>query len=310
MGRRRRRSAGRTLHGVLLIDKPAGPTSFKVVDRVRRALDVAKAGHTGTLDPFATGLLVLCLDRATPLVAYLTSADKRYRAEIELGVATDTYDCDGEVQFRADDQAIDAVDAAMLEAAMVPLRGQIEQRPPAYSAIKVDGERLYAKARRGEVVEAPLRSVNVLQFELIKREGRHLTCDVHCTKGTYVRSLAHDLGQALGVGAHLSGLRRITVGPFKVDDAIGLETLEADPSTAVGQALTMTQATAHYRTLITTESQANRIKNGQPVVVLNHESGIWRAIEPSGRLLAMLEISDSGSVKILRGFATVPLDGS
>lgn len=216
--------------GLLLVDKPSGCTSHDVVSRVRRVLGLKRVGHAGTLDPMATGLLVLAADRATRLLGHLALTDKTYRATIRLGVSTDSDDADGTVTGTVDATGLD--DDAVA-AAMAALTGDLLQVPSAVSAIKVDGRRAYERVRAGERVELAARPVTVGRFDLIaparRADGRiDLDVTVDCTTGTYVRSLARDLGAALGVGGHLTALRRTRVGPFGLDDS------PAGSSTAAG----------------------------------------------------------------------------
>ena len=209
--------------GVIVVDKPAGMTSHDVVDEVRRRFHTKKVGHAGTLDPDATGVLVLGVGRATRLLPFTQGAPKRYRAGLRFGVTTDTQDASGAVleerppSFTEED----------LRAVLTKFTGQIEQVPPMVSAVKVGGERLYKKARRGEEVERPLRRVTVYSLEPVSvdlaRHAVHL--DVECSGGTYVRTLAHDIGETLGCGAHLTSLRRTSSGGFTEDDAVILEDL-------------------------------------------------------------------------------------
>lgn len=208
---------------VLPVDKPGGVSSFGVLRRLRPLLGTRKIGHAGTLDPMATGLLVCLVGRgATRLQDQFMGLPKTYTGTIRLGVVTDSYDADGEVTEERDASGITD---AQLDAARQRFLGDIEQRPPMYSAVKVGGERLYKKARRGEEVERAARPVSVYRFDLTGRRGDEVDFVVECSKGTYVRSLAHDLGGVLGVGAHLAALRRSAVGPFSVDEAWTLEGL-------------------------------------------------------------------------------------
>jgi tRNA pseudouridine55 synthase len=201
--------------GLALVDKPAGITSHDVVDRVRRALDTRKVGHAGTLDPMATGLLVVGVGRTTRLLRFLGDLPKTYEGAGILGVETTTLDADGEVVHR---RSVDVTPQRLGEA-MAALVGDIEQRPPAYSAVKVGGERLYRAARQGRIVEAPLRRVHVDSFALTRFEPPRFHFVVRCSGGTYVRSLVATVGERLGCGAHLAALRRTAVGPFTVASA-------------------------------------------------------------------------------------------
>lgn len=225
------------LHGLLLVDKPGLPagvdpkvvdrllTSHDVVQRVRRWSGQRRIGHTGTLDPMASGLLLLCLGAATRLVEYYQGHDKSYLAEISLGASTDTYDAMGEV---VDEQPVPALTGDQLEAALRQFQGTIEQKPPIYSALKQDGESLHRKARRGEAVEVAARSVTIHRLDLIDFLPPSLIrVRVYSSVGTYVRSLAHDLGKTLGTVAHLSALRRETVGHFTLADAHSLDAIES-----------------------------------------------------------------------------------
>jgi tRNA pseudouridine55 synthase len=212
--------------GLLVVDKPAGWTSHDVVARVRRLAGTRRVGHAGTLDPMATGVLVLGLGRATRLLGHLALHDKDYDAAITLGITTETDDAEGEVVASSDV----AWTVEQAQAAMAGLTGEIRQVPPAYSAIKVAGQRSYARARAGEDVELAARTVTVSRFVLVGVDGSVLTAGVTCSSGTYVRALARDLGAALGTGGHLSALRRTRVGAYGLGEARPLAELEkADP---------------------------------------------------------------------------------
>jgi tRNA pseudouridine55 synthase len=208
---------------VLLVDKPKGWTSFDVIRRLRRTLGVRKMGHAGTLDPMATGLLIVLVGRATKLMNRFMMLPKVYEGTLRLGEVTPTYDAESEVTERRDATVITE---SALESARTRFLGEIEQQPPAYSAVKVGGERLYKKARRGEEVERPLRKVRIDEFDILDRQGVDVSFRVRCSKGTYIRSLAHDLGTALGVGAHLVALRRTAIGSYTVDHAWTIAGLE------------------------------------------------------------------------------------
>ncbi len=222
MGRGRRATTG-LLHGIVIVDKPAGWTSHDVVGRVRRLTRERRVGHAGTLDPAATGVLPVLVGDATKVVEFLSDADKGYRAEITLGIETDSYDIDGTVSatFGGDLPGIAEIDRAL-----AGFRGPIRQLPPMHSAIRINGERLYEAARRGETIERETRSITIHRFEILSWEAPVLTVEIDCSKGTYIRSLAHDLGQALGTGAYLSNLVRTWTGPFRIDEAWALADLE------------------------------------------------------------------------------------
>jgi tRNA pseudouridine55 synthase len=210
-----------SIEGLLCLDKSSGPTSHDVVNKIRRLTGIRRVGHAGTLDPLATGLLLVCLGRATRLLEYLVGQPKSYVATIQLGQETSTYDAEGEIIA---DRPV-AVTAQQLSTALDAFRGQIDQRAPLFSAVKVDGQPLYRRARRGEDIEPPVRAVTIYQLDLLDRQESTLAVRVKCSSGTYIRSLAHDLGQSLGCGAHLAGLRRTAVGSFTLDDAITLAEL-------------------------------------------------------------------------------------
>lgn len=220
-------SADRVIDGVLPVDKPVGPTSHDIVVRVRRALGTRRIGHTGTLDPFASGLLLLCIGRATRIAEYLTGMDKRYTATVRLGLVTDTDDATGAVIGGTDPGPITRAD---IERALDGLRGDIDQLPPAYSAKKVGGERAYALAREGRPLDLEPVRVHITELTLTRWELPELELDVQCSSGTYIRAIARDLGAALGVGGHLVELRRTAIGPHTVDHAVGLERIESDPA--------------------------------------------------------------------------------
>ncbi len=207
--------------GLLLVDKPAGMTSHDVVDRIRKAAGIRRVGHTGTLDPAATGLLLVCLGKATRLSEHLTGLDKTYEGIMRLGVVTDSFDLDGEV---IEENTVPAdMTAERIQAACMPYVGEIMQVPPMVSAVKVGGERLYKKARKGETVEREPRPVRVYAFDVVEYTAPDARVRVRCGRGTYVRSLCHDIGQELGCGAVLAGLRRTAVGRHEVTAALPVD---------------------------------------------------------------------------------------
>jgi tRNA pseudouridine55 synthase len=214
------------MNGILNIDKPAGWTSHDVVAWVRRVLREKRVGHAGTLDPMATGVLLVCVGQATRVVEYLTAGQKVYRAEAQLGVTTDTFDADGQVTATA---VVPPLTADDLRGALAGFAGEIEQRPPAFSAIKQDGEAAYRKARRGEAVDLPVRLVMIHGIELLDWDPIAAKCnfEVRCGPGTYIRSLTYDLGQALSCGATLTRLTRTRSSQFVIEDAVDLDTLAA-----------------------------------------------------------------------------------
>jgi len=217
-----RRHARRAVHGVLLLDKPSELSSNHALQQARRLLNAAKAGHTGTLDPLASGLLPLAFGEATKFSQRLLDADKTYRAVARLGQTTTTGDAEGEILRQCPVE----IDLATLERALVDFRGDIEQVPPMHSALKHQGRPLYELAREGVEIVRPPRPVRIHRLDLIGLAGEHFEFEVRCSKGTYIRTLAEDIGEALGCGAHLTALRRTAIGPLSVRDAVTLEELE------------------------------------------------------------------------------------
>lgn len=214
----------KSLEGVVLVDKPSGMTSHDVVSRIRRYLGIKRVGHAGTLDPMATGLLIILVGRATKISQYLMSMDKGYTGNVYLGQETNTQDKDGEVVAEA--PVPEGLDAEKIQALLDTFYGDQYQTPPMFSAKKVNGMPLYKAARKGQVVEREARLIRISRFELGDLNLPEFTFGVECTKGTYVRTLAHDFGQKLGCGAHLSALRRTRIGPFSVLDAHPLDSFE------------------------------------------------------------------------------------
>ncbi len=213
----------REMEGVLLVDKPKGLTSHDVVYRLRRKLQMKKIGHAGTLDPMATGVLVMLIGKATRISQYLMSVDKIYEGEATLGVVTDSQDAEGEVM---ETRPVPELTEAQVREVMKTFIGDQYQTPPMHSAIKIGGVKLYQLARKGEEVEREPRFIRVAAFDLLSFALPKLTFDLHCTKGTYVRTIAHDLGQKLGCGAHLSALRRTGSGQFKIAQCLPLDEIE------------------------------------------------------------------------------------
>lgn len=288
--------------GVLLLDKPAGLTSNAALQKAKWLLQALKAGHTGTLDPFATGLLPLCFGEATKFSQYLLDADKTYLAELRLGVRTSTGDPEGEV---VETRPV-VVDLAQVRAVLPRFTGDILQTPPMHSALKRDGQPLYKLARQGIEVERSARPVTVHAIEIVDLDDAVLRLRVHCGKGLYVRTLAEDIGAALGCGASLSALRREAVGPFHVEDAIGLVELEAIDADARADEL----------------DPVDCLVDGLPRLDLDIEStwqmghgqSIWRAglrvgerlrvYDPKGRFLGVAEVDIEGKAAPLRLLAT------
>lgn len=287
------------MNGVLIVDKPAGPTSFEVVQRVRRALGVQKAGHTGTLDPLATGVLPICLGGATRIAGFIALADKTYEAVIRLGVETDTLDAAGAVVA---EKPVPTLDEAALEAALSRFRGTFAQTPPMYSAVKVGGKRLYELARAGEQVERAPREVTVHELVLRDFSADEIRVGVKASKGFFVRTLAHDLGAALGCGAHLKALRRTQSGPFTLERAVPLERIEAGEPVR-DRLIPVEDALSELPAVRVSSGEAQKVVHGVPLEVPS-PPGRVRVIGPGERLLAIAEVSDVGRLKYLRVLAT------
>ena len=302
-------------HGVLLIDKPKGLSSFDVIRELRRATGVKKMGHTGTLDPMATGLLVICLGEATKLVPYLTADDKGYEAEVTFGVTTDTYDAEGDITHQAHIDQLQSLRQSSVVDQLTNFMGAQLQRPPAFSAIRVNGERLYDKARRGEKVDVPLRSVTFHHLELTRWSSVDVEdmseaslsfpkaeVTVICSKGTYIRSLAFDLGAVLGCGAHLSALRRTQAGHFKLNEAHDLKSVTSENLSRVLTPLAEALPQAPKVTLNAAEVLA--VQQGKVISAPNldpSDVGVYRGISTEGRLIALLK-KEGAQLKVARGF--------
>lgn len=292
----------RVLDGILLLDKPQGASSNQALQRARRLFRAEKGGHTGSLDPLATGLLPLCFGEATKVAGLLLGARKAYDAEALLGVVTDTDDADGAV-LRVRD--VPALDDAAIQAALAPLTGRIRQRAPIYSALKQGGEPLYAKARRGEAIDAPVRDVEVQALELAGRDGPRLSLRVACGSGTYVRGLVRDLGEALGCGAHVTGLRRLWVDPFTDPRMYSLDELEAlaDQGEAALDAclLPIEAGLAAYPRVVLDAEQARRLAQGQGVAAHAGPIATVAVFSDEGRLLGIGR-REPGGLRVQRLF--------
>jgi tRNA pseudouridine55 synthase len=256
--------------GLLLVDKPAGPTSHDVVEAARRALRERRIGHTGTLDPAATGLLVLCVGRATRLQHYLLSWPKTYRGEIRLGWATTTYDVEGELVGQP--APVPALDDATLAVLAKQFGGELDQLPPPYSAKKTGGKKFYELARAGEEVPLEPKRVKIHHIVLHKKDDEHIAFEVTCSSGTYLRSLAHDIGRTLGCGGHLASLRRVAVGPWHVSRAVAAEVLANRPRDLPEEAfIPLSQAALPFPTVVLNPVAASHFCHGQDVVVRDAE---------------------------------------
>lgn len=296
MGRRRQR--GRNVLGILLLDKPQGESSNKVLQKVKQLFHASKAGHTGSLDPLATGLLPICFGGATKISAFLLDADKRYQVQIKLGETTTTGDAEGDVLRQ---EAVDAVTCDSVKAALERFRGQIEQVPPMYSALKHQGKRLYKLAREGVEVERQPRQVTIHQLLLTGCDLPLVNLDVHCSKGTYIRTLAEDLGEALGCGAHVVALQRTQVGPFDTRGMVSLSTLEAAAEEGNGALdrllLPVDAALAGWPDVKLNGDAAFYLRQGQPVMVPKAPlRGRVRIYDEKDLFIGVGEILDDGRV--------------
>lgn len=247
--------------GVLKVDKPEGPTSHDVVAGARRALDTRKIGHTGTLDPFASGLLLLCVGPATRLAEFLSGLDKSYLAKARLGVGTDSHDREGEVV--AVREGWRELEAGRIAAELATFRGTSMQRPPVFSAKKVAGEAAHRRARRGEVVELDPVRVEILEAELIDWEPPDMTFRLRCSSGTYVRAVARDLGERLGTGAHLTELRRTAIGPFDLEGAVSGDRIPSEPPPEAW--ITPAGALAHLPAVEVDDGGTRLLANGRGI---------------------------------------------
>jgi tRNA pseudouridine55 synthase len=272
--------------GLLNVDKPSGITSHDVVQRVRRAAGLRRVGHAGTLDPLATGVLLLLLGRAARLVEYLVGQPKTYVTEVRLGQSTTTYDAEGAIVAERPLQ----VDAAAIAQALEAFRGEIQQRAPIYSAIKKDGQPLYKLARRGEDVEPPLRTVTVYALDLLDWSPPYARLRVVCSAGTYIRSLAHDVGETLGCGGHVAALRRTAVGAFGVETAVALDALT--PESWPEYLLPPETAVQHLPRLDLDDAAARQLHYGRrlPWQPGQPEQPLARAHAPEGAFLGTVAL--------------------
>lgn len=278
--------------GILPIDKPDGPSSHDIVAVARRTLGLRRIGHTGTLDPFATGLLLLCLGPATRLAEYLIGLDKEYEATARLGVATDTLDRTGAVTAESD--AWSQLDDARVRAAFEDQVGTRPQTPPAYSAKKVGGRKAYELARAGEAVTPEPVDVTIHALDVLGVDGADVRFRLRCSSGTYVRAVAREAGAALGVGAHLTALRRTAIGRFRVEDAIAVSDLE-DPVAVHNALVAPVRAVEHLRAVELSTDDARRIGHGQRLATGDAPEGLL-ALVADGELVAVAE-SDGRTIR-------------
>lgn len=294
----------RRLDGIVLLDKPAGMSSNTALQVARRLFRAEKGGHTGSLDPLATGLLPLCFGEATKIAGLLLGSAKAYDADIALGVTTDTDDSDGAELLR---RPVPAIAEETLSAALASLTGHIRQRAPIYSALKQGGEPLYAKARRGEVIEAPEREVHVQAIEVLSHDGERLSLRVTCGSGTYIRALARDLGELLGCGAHITGLRRLWVEPFLAPHMIGLDELRAvaeggDEAELMDWLLPIDAGLSGFPRVEIEAEQARRFRMGQRQRNAGWPEGLVAVFEQEGGAVGLGQVTDGGLLSPQRLF--------
>lgn len=297
--RNQRRSSARNVNGILLLDKPLGITANAALQAVKRLFNARKAGHTGSLDPLATGMLPICLGEATKFSQYLLEADKRYSVVAQLGIKTNTGDAEGEVIMRRE---VGVVDPQLLNTVLANFRGTIEQIPSMFSALKHQGRPLYELARQGITIERAARPVQIYELNLLDQSSDTLTLEVACSKGTYIRTLVEDIGEALGCGAHVIKLRRPTVGPFTEERMITLDNLvelaqQGDLALLDAHLLGVEVAVEHWPPLILSEAATYYLRRGQPIIVPRAPTSGWvRLIHQSGAFLGVGEIQDDGRV--------------
>jgi tRNA pseudouridine55 synthase len=279
------------ISGVLVVDKPVGLTSHDVVQIVRKGTNIRRAGHTGTLDPRASGVLVILIGPAVRLSEYVSASDKRYQAVVRLGVSTDTYDADGRIESTSPVN----VTEEQFEEALKHFVGEIEQVPPPYSAVKIKGRKAYEMAREGEEVDLTPRKIQVYNLELLEWAMPEAVIDVYCSSGTYVRSLANDLGEKLGCGAHLVGLRRTKSGRFTLRDAVPLRKLKEhfDNGTWYQLLIPAAEALSDWPSVELTHDQVEAVRHGHRVPAEPGVGSMVRGISEQGELVALMQYDEA-----------------
>ncbi len=294
-----RRRKGRAVHGIILLDKPSGISSNAALQQVKRLFNAQKAGHTGSLDPLATGLLPVCLGEATKITSYLLDADKKYQGTAQLGVRTNTADAEGDI---LQTRPVPVLSDSTLEMALDSFRGDISQIPPMHSALKLNGKPLYKLARQGIEVERQPRNVTIFELNKLAFDNDELELFVHCSKGTYIRTLVEDLGEILECGAHLKSLRRIAAGPFDISQTVSLDKLTAladEGFDALDTLLIpMHTALADWPEISLSDNSAYYVRQGQPVLVPKAPSNGWVRLmgEKPGDFIGIGHILDDGRV--------------
>ena len=297
-----RRQHGRDVNGMIVVDKPGGMSSNDAVQAAKRLYRAQKVGHTGSLDPLATGVLPLCFGEATKFSQFLLDSDKRYWARVKLGVRTDSGDADGQV---LETREVGAIDAAKIERALENFRGEIEQVPSMFSAIKHQGQPLYKLARQGIEVERKARHVSIYSNELVALDGDEFELEIHCSKGTYVRRIAEEIGELLGCGAHVCALRRRKAGPYDESDMITFDELERQFECGGFDALDalllpVSSAVRNWPVVSLNDATAFYIRQGQPVIVPH---------APTSGRVQLMEQSTDGSKQMFIGVGEILDDG-
>ena len=277
--------------GVLVVDKPIGMTSHDVVQIIRKGTGIRRAGHTGTLDPRASGVLVVLIGPAVRLSEYVSASDKRYQATIRLGSTTNTYDAEGTV---ISSSPVDDLTEESFDEILQQYVGKIQQTPPPYSAVKVKGRKAYELARKGEEVKLEPRTINVYSLEVLEWAPPEAVIDVYCSSGTYVRSLANDLGESLGTGAHLIGLRRTKSGRFTLRDAVPLRRLQEsfDAGNWYQYLIPAAEALSEWTMIELNADEVELVRHGHRIPSETEESGMVRGVSEQGDLVALLELDE------------------
>jgi tRNA pseudouridine55 synthase len=278
--------------GVLVVDKPIGLTSHDVVQIIRRGTGIRRAGHTGTLDPRASGVLVVLIGPAVRLSEYVSASDKRYQATLRLGSSTDTYDDEGEV---TNYYPLIDIEEEKFDEILQTFVGEMEQVPPPFSAVKIKGKKAYELARKGEEVDLQPRIVNVHSLEILEWAPPEVVIDVHCSSGTYIRSLANDLGNTLGTGAHLVGLRRTRSGQFTLRDAAPLRRLQEafDTGTWYRHLIPAAEALSDWPAVELDADEMELVRHGHRIPAEEGKTGLARGVSEQGDLVALLEVDES-----------------
>lgn len=288
------------MNGIIIIDKPMGCTSHDMVYVMRKLTGIKKVGHTGTLDPMATGVLPVCIGNATKVADMLTLSDKRYMAELVLGRTTDTQDADGKVLTEC---AVNCTEEE-IRAAVMSFVGEIEQVPPMYSAIKQNGKKLYELARQGIEVERKSRRITIHSIDILKIDGNHVTIDVSCSKGTYIRTLCEDIGKKLGVGAYMNTLRRTKTGPFSIEESHTVEDVEKlkENGQLESVMIPVDRMFEEYLKITLNPKQVKSVTNGMAMTYRGGAEGqTYRVYDENGKFLCISKITD-GRLKLEKSF--------